>query len=109
MAHAVRWSATAADDLEAVAVYIGRNSGAYARDVVREALRAAESLTISPERGRMTPETHGDPRHRELIVKRSYRLLYRIQENGDVIILGFVHGARDLAALWSRYERDPQG
>ena len=45
----------------------------------------------------MVPEL-GDPAVRELIIG-SYRLVYEI-EDSDVYILGLVHGARDLAALW---------
>jgi hypothetical protein len=43
------------------------------------------------------------PAVRELVVG-SYRLIYEISE-GDVYVLGLIHGARDLAALWDREAR----
>jgi plasmid stabilization system protein ParE len=49
------------------------------------------------ERGRVVPELE-EPTVRELIVGR-YRLIYEI-DGADVNILGLIHGARDLAALW---------
>jgi hypothetical protein len=40
---------------------------------------------------------------RELFVGR-YRLIYRVADD-QVAILGFIHGARDLAMLWERESR----
>lgn len=47
----------------------------------------------------MVPELQ-EPAVRELIVG-SYRLIYEIDGAG-VSILGLIHGARDLAALWDK-------
>jgi hypothetical protein len=47
----------------------------------------------------MVPES-GVPDIRELFI-RSYRLIYQVTAE-HVFILAFVHGARDLAALWER-------
>jgi toxin ParE1/3/4 len=102
MAHTVRWTKDAFADLDDAARYIARDSRAYAEDVVREALAAARSLRTFPERGRVIPEGN-DPRYRELFVKKSYRLLYRIMDD-RVVVVGFVHGRRDLFALWERYK-----
>ena len=52
----------------------------------------------------MVPELN-EPAVRELLVG-TYRLIYEIHETA-VYILGVVHGARDLAALWDREERIP--
>ena len=49
----------------------------------------------------MVPEFE-DPELRELIL-HSYRLDYHVTE--EVVHVGFVHGARDLAALWEREGR----
>ncbi len=49
------------------------------------------------ERGRTVPELE-EAAVRELIIG-SYRLIYEI-EDFDVYVLGLIHGARDLAALW---------
>ncbi len=45
----------------------------------------------------------GEPRIRELIVG-SHRLVYDVSAE-DVLVLGLIHGARDLAALWKREGR----
>jgi hypothetical protein len=47
-----------------------------------------------------------DPLYRELFVKKSDRLLYRIADK-HVLVVGFVHAARDLSALWERYKSRP--
>jgi hypothetical protein len=58
----------------------------------------AASLDTFPERGRRVGE-FDDPAVRELIVG-SYRLIYRVRTT-KVVILAFVHTARDLASLLS--------
>jgi plasmid stabilization system protein ParE len=54
------------------------------------------------ERGRVVPEL-GDPTVRELIVG-NYRLIHEVTPE-TILILGVIHGARDLAALWEREGR----
>lgn len=98
MARRVIWSEPALDDLEAAAAYIARDSSHYAAAVVREAVDAARSLAQFSERGRVVPEAN-DPAIRELFVRR-FRLIYEIRPE-IVFVLGFIHGARDLAKLWS--------
>lgn len=60
----------------------------------REAQAAASSL-----------RQFGDERLRELIVGRSYRLIYRIVADETVQIIAVVHTARDLGAFLQREER----
>lgn len=102
MVRAVRWTEASAMDLVEAAEFISRDSPSYARNLVRDARAAAGSLRDLAERGHVVPES-GDPTIREILVDR-YRLLYRVEES-NVFVLAFVHGARDLRALWSR--RDP--
>jgi hypothetical protein len=52
-------------------------------------------LATLSERGRVVPETN-DPAIREVFVFR-YRLMYRVEEM-RVIVVAFVHGARDFGA-----------
>ena len=60
---------------------------------------AARALSTLAERGRVVPEARsGDIR--ELFVK-GYRLIYWITPS-TVTVIAFVHGARDLGALWER-------
>jgi len=57
-----------------------------------QALQVAENLSTLSARGRIVPEI-GDRAVREVFVRR-YRLPYRIEED-RVIVLAFLHGARD--------------
>jgi toxin ParE1/3/4 len=105
VARTVRWTETATKDLEEVAEFIGRDSRFYAATLVREARAAARSLRTFAERGRMVPEID-TPDIRELFI-RSYRLIYQVTAD-HVFILAFVHGARDLTALWERRGGPPE-
>jgi len=106
MARKVKWTEAAWNDLEEVADYIARDSPHYTAAFVRETRDAARSLAYLAERGRVVPE-FDDPSIRELFV-RSYRLIYQVTER-IVYIIGFVHGARNLRALWEREGRLPPG
>ena len=98
----VVWTETAWADLEQIVTYIAKDSSNYAAAFAREALKAARSLAQFSNRGREVPEL-ADPDVREIFV-RSYRLIYDVAV--DVVhILGIVHGARDLKALWDGEER----
>jgi plasmid stabilization system protein ParE len=96
------WTASAWRDLEEVADYIAKDSPHYAAAFVREARDAARSLAFLAERGRAVPEFN-DPSIRELFVS-SYRLIYQVTKQ-SVYLIGFIHGARDLWALWERERR----
>lgn len=102
MARQVAWTETAWEDLDAAASYIARDSPAYAAVFVQEVRGAARSHADLSLRGRVVPAL-GDPGIRELIVG-SFRLIYRVSK-GKVNVLGLVHGARDLWALWMREDR----
>ena len=94
MAWRVRWSEPAWDSLQRQATYIARDSPRYAAALIREAREAARSLRQFPNRGRVVPE-EDNPGLRELIVFRSYRMLYQVlQPQREVHIVAFIHGAR---------------
>jgi hypothetical protein len=63
---------------------------------------AGHSLSEFSERGHTVPELD-NPDIRELFV-REYRLIYSI-EGSLVVLLGLVHGKRDLKRLWKREKR----
>jgi addiction module RelE/StbE family toxin len=105
VARTVRWTETATKDLEEAAEFIRRDSRFYAAALVREAQTVARSLRTFAERGRVVPEIDA-PDIRELFI-RSYRLLYQVTTD-RVFIIAFVHGARDLAALWERRGGPPE-
>ena len=97
MATEVVWSEGALADLDAVADYIARDSPFYAAAFAEEILAVGSSLHLFPGRGRLVPEA-GDPGIREVFV-REYRLIYSVEDK-RVVILGLIHGKRDLKRLW---------
>ena len=103
MARKIIWTFGAADDLEAIVTYIARDSGFYAMSFIREIRDASLSLKEFPERGRMVPE-FSNTAVRELFIKE-YRLIfkYRIEES-RIVVLGIIHGKRDLKALSEKDE-----
>ena len=96
MARKIIWTLESADDLEAIATYIARDSGFYARSFIREIRDTSLSLKEFPERGRMVPE-FSNTAVRELFIKE-YRLIYKIEES-RIVVLGIIHGKRDLKVL----------
>lgn len=100
----VRWTTPAWADVEEIARFIARDSPRYAIVLQREAQAAARSLRQFANRGRIVPE-RDDERLRELIIGRSYRLIYRIVADETVQIIAVVHTARDLGAFLQREER----
>ena len=78
--------------LDETVSYIARDSVQGAQAVLEEVLRAADGLSTLPERGRMVPERE-ETSIREVFVRR-YRLMYQVRES-DVVVLAFLHGARD--------------
>ena len=99
MARTVRWTETAIQDVEEAAAFIGRDSRFYAAASVQETRAAARSLRTFAERGRVVPEIEA-PDIREFFIG-SYRRIYQVTAD-RVFILAFIHGTRDLAALWQR-------
>lgn len=102
MARRVAWTETAWRDLERIADYIAEDSPGYAAALVRSIRDRARSLEEMAERGRVVPELD-QPTVRELLVG-SYRLIYEISD-GNVYVIGLIHAARDLTALWNRETR----
>ena len=103
MAGRVKWTEAALDDLDNIAAYIARDSRFYASVVVREVRDAAQSISFMPLRGRMVPELR-DETVREIFV-RQYRLVYRVAKD-RIYLVGVIHGARDLGAVFRRGGRE---
>jgi toxin ParE1/3/4 len=108
VARRVGWTEAALEDVSATAEYIARDSAQYAGGFVREAFEASDTLTEFANRGRVVPE-FDDQAIREIFLG-SHRLIYQVTTE-RVFIIGLVHGARDLAAMWLREkltgEREP--
>ena len=103
MVRKIIWSFEATNDLKAIADYIAKDSPFYAAAFVQEIRDASRSLKEFSERGRVVPEL-SSARVRELIIK-GYRLIYGIEES-HVVILGIIHGKRDLKRLWEKEQRE---
>ena len=89
----VRWTPQAADDLEAICLFIARDSEQLAGIFADRVLQATDRLAIYPRLGRVVPGL-GIDNIREIIVG-SYRVIYRIQQDA-VQLLTLHHGARTL-------------
>jgi toxin ParE1/3/4 len=89
----VAWTLQALDDLEAICLFIARDSPEMAGVFADRAFHAADRLADFPHSGRTVPEI-GDESIREIILG-SYRLIYRTR--GEAVeIVTVHHGARRL-------------
>jgi plasmid stabilization system protein ParE len=98
----VAWSETATAALDEALTYVAASSPQAAGRLLEQALHAAERLSTLSHRGRMVPELE-DSSIREVFVGR-YRLLYRVEED-QVVVLTFLHGARDFS-LWRQTQTE---
>jgi len=102
VAREIIWTESAWTDLEEIADHIAKDSEYYAAALVQDIRDASRTLRTLAQRGRIVPEFR-DPLIRELLVG-NYRLIYRSGRTA-VYLLGVIHGARDLDALWKRSRR----
>ena len=91
----VRWTPQAYEDLEAICLFIARDSPQMAATFADRVLRATDRLGGFPRLGRVVPEL-GTENLREILVG-SYRVVYRIKDE-QVQLLTIRHGARLLDA-----------
>ena len=89
----VRSTPQAADDLEAICLFIARDSPRTAAVFADRVLRATDRLAHHPRLGRVVPESRNED-IRE-IIGGSYRVIDRIQDE-QVQLLTVHHGARFL-------------
>ena len=87
----VRWTPQAADDLEAICLFIARDAPQVAAAFADRVLRATDRLANFPRLGRVVPEL-GIENIKEIVVS-SYRVIYRIRQE-EVHLLTVHHGAR---------------
>lgn len=90
----ILWTEQAEADLAAIHAFIGQDSSHYSSVTVRQLIAAVEQLAGFPESGRAVPEFE-DPQVRE-IVRRAYRIVYRLVGDNQVHVLTIHHGARQL-------------
>ena len=89
----IRWSEPAVLDLESIRDYIARDSEYYAAEFVARIINAVEKLCTLPRLGRKVSEINSED-VREIIY-RSYRIIYRKENDNRIVILGIIHAARD--------------
>jgi toxin ParE1/3/4 len=99
----VQWTESAWQDLEALVVFIARDSVRYADDVADAVVARITDLRTFPTQGRVVPE-FGSPAVRE-VFHHPYRIIYRCDAE-RIVIIAIIHGARDLSTLWRRDHRD---
>ena len=88
----VIWAARAYEHLEEIAEYIEKDSPFQARRVVQLIVKETRRLAGNSRIGHMMPEIQEDS-YRELRVF-SYRILYRIEREDRIAIVGIVHARR---------------
>jgi plasmid stabilization system protein ParE len=88
----LHWTERAQDDLAAAQAFIDVDSPAYSKVVVRRLIGAVDLLRDFPHLGKMVEE-FPDPAIREL-VRRPYRIVYRIMPDEVIHIITIHHGAR---------------
>jgi plasmid stabilization system protein ParE len=89
------WAAEAARCLEEIRDFLAERSPRAAANTLAGIYRLAGSLDHLPERGfRYRTRTGREVR---VVLFGHYRVVYRVEPNGDIVILGIFHGAMDLA------------
>lgn len=91
----VRWTPQAYEDLEAICLFIARDSPQMAATFADRVMRSTDRLCDFPRLGRIVPEL-GAENVREILVG-SYRIVYRVKDE-HVQLLTIHHGARLLDA-----------
>ncbi len=81
------------DDVEAIAVYIARDSTVYAAAIVQKIIDITRNLHQFPLSGRIVPELN-NPLVREKLAD-NYRIIYRCEDD-IVTIITVIHGKRQL-------------
>jgi toxin ParE1/3/4 len=97
MAYRIVWSDEAVSDLDRISQFVSRDSGAYARSIVRRILESTGRLKSFPRMGRVVPEVEDD-NFRELLIY-NFRVIYRIEET-TVTIAGVAHSKQSLGFDW---------
>src|ERR1035437_5526571 len=95
----VRWTRTAAADLEAIVDRLAVDNPEGAERVLDDIRRTASRLTRFPYRGRIVPELkeHGIASYHEMIFA-PWRIVYRI-EGGAALLMAVFDARRNLEDL----------
>jgi plasmid stabilization system protein ParE len=89
----VRWTVGAEAELQATVDYLSRISPIYADTFHQRVIHSVDLLETYPRLGRAVPEATAE-NLRELIVG-AHRIVYLVDDDA-VLVLGMVHGTRDI-------------
>lgn len=93
MVRKIKWTVRALNDLHDIYEFIAKDSKRYAQIQVENIQNSVSNLASFPLMGHDVPELPHLP-YREILVD-NYRVLYRFEENQDlVIVMSVVHGRR---------------
>ena len=96
----ISWTEPAVRDLESIKDYIARDSKYYAKKFIERIFSIVENLMILPNRGRKVPEI--DNENIKEIIFNNYRIIYRIEDFHNILILGIIHAAREIDKINSK-------
>ncbi len=86
----VRWTKRALGNLHEIYDFIAKDSPRYAQLQIERIQEAALKLVEFPSMGRKTPEFSSLP-YREILIG-NYRVLYRIDEGKDrILVMSIIH------------------
>lgn len=89
----IKWTDNALIELDAIAIYISKDSPNYAEILVKQIYEMVSHLENFPKFGRKVPE-YNNPKLREVLYK-NYRIIYLIKEP-HIEIISIIHGSRML-------------
>ena len=99
MGYQIILSPSARRDLQDIVRYISLDSKEKAVNFGRLLIQTTKRLSDFPEMGRVVPEFK-DPSVREIIVRKSYRIIYRVDhEDCRVEIARFWHASRGFSDI----------
>ncbi len=87
------WSLHAQNNLDSVFNFIAQDSVIYAKQEIKKIIKSVKILKRFPTAGRIVPELK-NPEIRE-ILKRPYRIVYRIKDDDLIEIVTVFHSWRD--------------
>ncbi|MBL7050485.1 MAG: type II toxin-antitoxin system RelE/ParE family toxin [Nitrospira sp.] len=92
----VEWSRAASTDLLNIIDYISEDSTTAAISIFEKMRSKCETLSQSPERGRVVPELkeYGISSYHEIIVK-PWRIIYRVSDN-KIYVLAVIDSRRNI-------------
>jgi toxin ParE1/3/4 len=88
----VTWTDNALQDIDDIAAYIAKDSMRYAEITALELFEASDILEQFPRAGSIVPEM--DDESIRQLVRGSYRIIYQIKDETQVVILTVHHSAR---------------